>query len=346
MILNTITYLPYSLVASVSFSFFCLNQLLPFTPKVIHENDFIQNVSHKDDINIFFAVNDAYAKQLSVTIVSILENNQDEKIHFYIMSNDFSELNKRALENIKKKYKNWNITFLQPNKKLFENLNLTIKYITIEIYYRYVIAQMLPNLNKALYLDADLAVNGPLRSLWDTPLQGYYCAGVRDLCIERLDYKKTIGLDESDLYINGGMLLLNLGKIRQDNMTNKLFENTIRMSGIIFYQDQDIINITFKNKIKEVDSIYNFTSDNLKKEKSKASKAVIIHYTGATKKPWKENCHSKLQYIWQCYARLNEAIQSLDENELLNYQVQSCSHHKNLYFRKVIKFFKKVFFYV
>lgn len=306
-----------------------------------------QNQQPKDDLNIFLAVNDGYAKQLCVTIVSVLANNQDEKIHFYVLSNDFSENSRQAVQNIYKLYKNWDVTYLQPDRKLFENLNLTVKYITIEGYYRYVIADMAPHLDKALYMDADIAVNGSLRPLWDVPLDGYYCSGVRDLCIERLNYKKRIGLTESDLYINSGVLLLNLKKIRQDKITEKLFENTVKMSGKIFYQDQDVINITFKDKIKEVDSLYNFTSDNLKKEKSKASRAVVIHYTGATKKPWKDDCRNKLQYVWQRYALLNEMIGHFDEKELANFQADSCftkSHTEKSFLKKSICAVKKMFF--
>lgn len=329
MKLTPLPLLSLSLLAGVSFSFFCLNHESVSENYLSEKNlNISQTQTVKDDLNIFFAVNDGYAKQLCVTIVSILANNQNETIHFYVLSNDFSEANKHAVQNIYKLYKNWDITYLQPDRKLFENLNLTVKYITIETYYRYVIAQMLPNLDKGLYLDADLAVNGSLRELWDTPLDGYYCAGVSDLCIERLKYKGRIGLLPSDLYINGGMLLLNLKQIRQDKMTEKLFENTVKMSGKIFYQDQDIINITFKDKIKEVDSVYNFTSDNLKKEKFKASRAVVIHYTGATKKPWKEECRSKLQYVWQCYALLNDMIQRMDETELAILNINSCLSNK------------------
>lgn len=348
MKLKPFPVLTLSLMAGFSLSFFGLN--LQSFPQPHLGDEAIpvpQTLSPKDDLHIFFAVNDGYAKQLCVTIVSVLANNQDEKIHFYILSNDFSKINKQAVQNIYKIYKNWDITYLQPDKKLFENLNLTVKYITVEGYYRYVIADMAPHLDKALYMDADIAVNGSLRELWDTQLNGYYCAGVRDLCIERLNYKERIGLSKSDLYINSGVLLMNLKKIRQDGMTEKLFENTVKMSGKIFYQDQDAINITFKGKIKPVDSIYNFTSDNLKKEKSKASKAVVIHYTGATKKPWKDECRSKLQYVWQCYAVLNELIRRMDEEQLAKFQVHSClakGHVEKSFFAKIVEGLKKIFY--
>lgn len=348
MRLNPLPILTNRLMTCLSIFFYCPTKQ-PLTQKGSEEDilAFHQTDIPKDDLHIFFAVNDGYAKQLCVTLVSILENNQNEVIHFYVLSNDFSGKNKQAVEKIKKKYKNFDITYLKPDKKLFENFKLTVKYITIEGYYRYLIADMAPHLKKALYMDADLVVNGSLRKLWDTALGGVYCAGVRDLCIERLNYKKRLGLSQSDLYINSGVLLLNLEQIRRDKMTHKLFQNTLKLMDAIYFQDQDIINVTFNGKIKQVDSIYNFTSENIKQERFKASKAIVIHYTGGTKKPWKDICNNKLQYVWKSYEYLNELIQLSDEKELEKFQIKSCllnERKKQTSILKNLKRIKKLFF--
>lgn len=259
-------------------------------------------------MDIFFAVNDAYARQLGVCLVSILENNQNEHIHFHVLSRDFSEKSKKEIQNLRKKYKNWKISYHSPDEKLFSNLKLNIDYITIETYFRYIIADLAPNLDKCLYLDADLIINGSLSGLWNTPLEDYYCAGVKDLFIERSDYKKEIQFSENDLYANAGVLLFNLAKIRQDGMVQKLFENTEKLADKISYQDQDIINITFKGRIKELESIYNFTAENVKREKGKRKKAVIVHYTGK-RKPWHDDCKNKLATLWHKYAKLYDEAQ-------------------------------------
>ena len=229
-------------------------------------------------MNIFFAVNDTYAEQLCVTLVSILENNPDTDFHFYILSRDFSEKSKAKIEKIKRHYGNAAFSYLYPDEKLFKNLKLNISYITMETYFRYVIADLVPDLDKCLYLDADIAVNGSLKKLWQIPLDGVYAAGVRDLFIERDKYKEKIGFDPADLYINAGVLLLNLEKIRQDGMVKKLFANTETMADKISYQDQDIINITFKEKIKELDSVYNFTAEHAKQEHGRHRRSYESKY--------------------------------------------------------------------
>lgn len=192
--------------------------------------------------------------------------------------------------------------YININTKHFENFNLknNIKYISVETYYRYIIADIAPNLNKALYLDADLVVNGNLNELYDIDLENNYCAGVKDKFIEETDYKNTLGLSPNETYINAGVLLLNLSRMRKDNVSEKLLSNTNKLAEQIEYQDQDIINITFRGQIKEVDSRYNFASSNVIREKSKIKEAMIIHYTGPIK-PWNKNCKHKLRNLWKNY---------------------------------------------
>ncbi|MBE6451253.1 MAG: glycosyltransferase family 8 protein [Alphaproteobacteria bacterium] len=267
------------------------------------------------DMNIVFAVNDEYASKLGVTIVSILENNKDEKFNFFVLSSDFSDNSKQSIDKIKQKYQNWNIKYIVPDNTLFESLKLNIEYISVETYYRYVIANVLPEQSKALYLDADLVVNGSLTDLYNLNLKNRYCAGVKDLHIEKTGYKSQIGFSDTDLYINAGVLLLNLSAIRKDSMVEKLFDNTKKLADKILYQDQDIINITFKNKIKETDSVYNFAASNVKCEKNKRKSAVIIHYTGK-RKPWNQACKNKMRKVWFKYNNIYQKI--VGENFLIN----------------------------
>lgn len=251
-------------------------------------------------MNIFFAANDFYVQYLCVAIVSILHNNTCEKISFYVLTNDFSENSKKKIQNIKRQYNNWDIKYIYIDTNLVSSLKLNIDYISSETYFRYFIADLVPELDKCLYLDADLVVNGSLRSLYDTDIEDFYCAGVRDLYIDSINYKSNINFNEKDLYVNAGMLLMNLSKLRENNMSQILLYNTKELINKIQFQDQDIINITFKGKIKEVDSIYNFMNHNTKLEKQKRKSAIVVHYTGK-EKPWSNKCKNKMRFLWKYY---------------------------------------------
>ncbi|MBR1915792.1 MAG: glycosyltransferase [Alphaproteobacteria bacterium] len=256
-------------------------------------------------MNIFFAVNNAYFDKLLVTFVSILENNKSHDLHFFVLTTDISEPNKKKIEKFKLSYHNFDVEYITPSPDLFKDFKINIDYISIETYFRYLIADLKPKMDKCLYLDADLVVNGDLSALYDTDIKDFYAAGVEDAFIKSQKYKENINFKPSDLYVNAGVLLFNLKKIRKDKMVQKLFANTLKLKDKIAYQDQDILNITFKGAVKELDSIYNFTTENAKNERSKRKKAVIIHYTGK-RKPWDKNCHHKLASLWHVYDKLTQ----------------------------------------
>ena len=257
-------------------------------------------------MNIVFSINRKFLQQLCTTIVSVLENNFCN-INIIILHSDLNEKDISIIELLKLKYKNLKIEYINVDKKHFENLKNNIEYISIETYYRYAIAEFITE-EKCLYLDADIIVNGNLENLYNTDIEDFYCAGVKDLFIECQDYKKTIDLSEQNIYINAGVLLLNLKKMKEDNIYKLLLDNTENYQDKIKFQDQDIINITFKNKIKEVDSINNFTSMSIEFEKEKSKNAVIIHYTGA-KKPWHFKYKDKFyKKIWQKYNKIYKLL--------------------------------------
>lgn len=258
-----------------------------------------------ENINVAFAVNNAYAQHLCTAVVSMADNNREHFFHVKILSNDFSEEAQNNLRAVQKDFPNFDFEVVSVDEELFKNLKITIDRITVQTYYRYVIAELFSEMDKCLYLDADLVVNGDLGPLWREDLTGYYAAGVEDVFILSKDYKKHIGFGAEDLYVNAGMLLMNLAEIRKDKLVGELFAKTAELADVIDYQDQDILNIVFRGKIKQVDNIYNFTSSDYKFNRKRASEAVVIHYTGSIK-PWnmKQKSRNKLAEIYHKYVLL------------------------------------------
>jgi lipopolysaccharide biosynthesis glycosyltransferase len=260
------------------------------------------------EMNIAFCINNTYADKAAVVMTSVLENHPDTQVHFYIFSSDLCDDSLLMLQKLQTKYKNFTVQKVNVHKQLFNNLPLTVGYIPIEAYYRYLIADLLPELNKILYLDADLIVDKNISDFYNTDLGNYYLAGAEGLYVTESGHKPNIGLTDNDAYINAGVLLMNLKQMRQNKLGSKLLEATKKLQNKIKYQDQDIINIVCKGKILIVDSIYNFTQHNILREKNKIKAACIIHYTGR-KKPWGPEARKvKLAKVWQKYANITNQI--------------------------------------
>jgi len=75
-------------------------------------------------------------------------------------------------------------------------------------------SKILPKeIDKILYLDIDTLLIGPIDELWNIDISNSYCAGAKEP-------KK-----ETDFsYINTGVLLMNLKKIREDKKDDEWIE--------------------------------------------------------------------------------------------------------------------------
>ena len=254
-------------------------------------------------INIAFCINDNYVEQLIVVLWSIMKNlTTGRDVNVWIVSSDMSDASKNYLRKLRLGFKNLHLNFLDIDAKELAQLPRTIDYISAETYYRYLLPNLLPNVDKILYMDADIVVNGDISPLYDTDLANCYIAGAGDSYIAAINHKPQIGLDNSELYVNAGVLLMNLKQMRTDNIPQKLIDTTKNMASKVKYQDQDIINIVCRGKILEFDSIYNYTSHNILKEKSKYKHAVVIHYTGKNK-PWLSDSNNPMRHLWRRYAK-------------------------------------------
>lgn len=123
---------------------------------------------------------------------------------------------------------------------------------------RFSLPTLLPQtVDKALYMDADIVINSPLQDFLNTPLHDAVVAGVADAYPEFC----LPSLKEYDIKncINGGVLLMNLKAIREENMLSEVFAfiyaNINNLN--IKLADQDVLNILWQERLMLVEKIYN-----------------------------------------------------------------------------------------
>lgn len=235
-------------------------------------------------MDIFFCVNDYYVKWLYIAIISIIKNNKKSHIKIHILTKNLNYENVKLIKKCNSECVSIYFHYIDANR--FKSMPITLSHISVETYFRYLIPEIDKSIDKALYLDCDIMIKGDLSNLFSINVDNYYCAAVPDSYINTIKYKKTIGFLDNECYVNAGVLLLNLKKIRDENKVEQLFLNSERYKRKILYQDQDIINITFRGHIKSLDFKYNYTSfDVYSKPSLFLDQAIIIHFTG-NKKPW------------------------------------------------------------
>ncbi|HEL1584849.1 TPA: glycosyltransferase [Streptococcus suis] len=235
-------------------------------------------------INIAFSINDNHCLYVFFTISMIKKytNNLD----IFVLHTDLSDKSKDRLKTLETE--SVNIHFVTIDRDLFSNLPLTLDGITIETYYRYLLPEILIDCDKVIYLDSDLLIRCDVKELWDIDVSQHYLAGVNEIdIINRFpDHKLKLGFDLDELFINVGVLICNLQKMRQDKITHHLFTETERLKDIILFQDQDVINIALKGKIADLPLAYNYTVEAMEKDLLSLDEIKVIHYNSQIAKPW------------------------------------------------------------
>ncbi len=282
-------------------------------------------------IPVLFCLNKSYIQHLIVLLTSILENNKGIFFDFYIFSTDFSDSEKELLNNVQKKYENCAFNHQTVAKKTLKNFKIVDKErqdISLETYYRYLAPQLITKYDKLLYLDTDTIVDGDLTPLWETDLEDCYFGGVPERCLYQKRYVfDKLKFSRDDLYINAGMLLMNLKKMREDNFVDLFLKAGPKLLPFITYSGQDIVNILAKGHIKQIECIYNMTPAHIMDLPGKKHQAVIVHYTGKFK-PWSLGMsNNELEFLYEKY--LNQSVLAT-EIKVKNF----CVYHKSGYLFK------------
>ena len=256
----------------------------------ISNSDIIQN---QNNINICFSTDNNYAQHLGVAIASVLKTTKTKKgIDIYVLiDRNFKKKNKKKLKRIERLKKNSTINFITIDESLFKNFPLlSDQHFTIPTYYRYIIPKLLNKINKLIYLDCDLIVKEDIEKLYNIDIGENYIGAVQDtLCYEN---QKRLNLIKGKYYCNAGVLILNLKKLRKDNIPEKLIKWTQKNATRIKWLDQDVINCVLEDGIYYLDLGWNFQhfpGDIIRFEKEEFNRVKkhpkIVHYIGYIK-PW------------------------------------------------------------
>lgn len=199
-----------------------------------------------ENIYIAMALDDNYTLPTVVAITSILKcANEKTKIYIYLMHpGEFKDENKEKILKLKEKYKNLNLEFINMEDR-FKNANN--KGLATPTYYRLSLSSLLPNLNKIIWLDGDTLTLDDLSDFYNLDMDDLYYRGFLDHNKEELDILKDFGI-EDDHYICAGVMLINLEKLRQDNMEQKFNEFIEQNNDKLKQHDQTVINaLCYKN---------------------------------------------------------------------------------------------------
>jgi lipopolysaccharide biosynthesis glycosyltransferase len=119
----------------------------------------------------------------------------------------------------------------------------TFDEITPTMWYRIYLPELLPDVDRILYLDGDVLAVDSLEPLWATDLGSHLVGAVTNVFTRDPVARArpaALGLPGADAYFNSGVLLLNLALMRQEGTTRKLTD--FAQANDLMYPDQDALN--------------------------------------------------------------------------------------------------------
>lgn len=255
-------------------------------------------------MNLLFAIDRNFIDLFINCIHSIEANGGDYHYDAYILHSDIdAEMKSRIERSVSCKV---SCHFIDVDTGIFKDFPKSKRY-PIQIYYRIVAPLLLPaDLERILYLDVDTIVINPLHALYNMDFEGNYfiaCTHTRKL-LTNLN-KARLGVKNNVPYINTGVMLLNLGELRNNVSLDSMQRFAHRKRLSLMLPDQDIITALYGTKIKLADTmrfnlsdrILGFYNADIKNKRRNINwvrqNTAIIHYCGKNK-PWKNNYTGKL----------------------------------------------------
>ena len=166
--------------------------------------------------------------------------------------------------------------------------------------FKFDLPTILPvDLEKVLYLDVDIIAQKDLALVFREDIDDVYAGVIKDYpVVKQEDFQSRLNVKHK-AYFNSGVLLLNLNKMREEHVSELLWE--YRKTHKDKYMDQDSFNAVFRENVRYLSFYYNFQYSCLLIDQKELTdyygldtvdskyewipNAVIIHFTW--RKPWK-----------------------------------------------------------
>jgi len=254
----------------------------------------------KQEIPIFFAVDNGYIPFLAVSLQGIINNSSKDNLYLIkVLYNNITDRNiKRIIdfqtENIQIEFVNITNHMEIISEKLY-----TRDYYSKSTYFRLFIADLYPEYDKALYLDSDIAVLEDIANLYNIDIGDNLLGAAPDGAVQTVDefkdyVEKVVGVKDYNNYFNAGILIMNLKELRKYDFQEKF----VYLLGTIKYkvaQDQDYLNRICKGRVTIIsDSWDKMPFPNLY---DKTQKLSLIHYN-LSFKPWHYDDILYENYFW------------------------------------------------
>lgn len=276
----------------------------------------------QDSVDIVLSSSEYFAPYCATAIQSVIRNaNPNRKYDFVVLEQEMLDKTKERIRHLGLGKDNISIRTVNVRRAFYKYQLHICEHFSVETYFRLAIPDLFSEYDKILYLDGDLIAKCDVAELFDMNIDDYIAAGAMDIVgmgivngynrEKENYYKKRVRMKNCLQQVNGGVMLLNAKRIRQQYSINELLK--FAMASHFDLADQDVFNSLFQGQIKWIDLAWNAANDEegtlrayvatfapeayYKQYKEAIEHPKIIHFAG-TIKPWVQPDYQFAEEFW------------------------------------------------
>lgn len=185
--------------------------------------------------------------------------------------------------------------------------------ITAPMWFRIHLPELLPDVDRILYLDADTLAVDDIRPLWEIDMSRHHIGAVSNVLeTHRFGHPADLGLPAGQRYFNSGVILFNLELMRTSRSSETLLRYAREHARTLLWPDQDALNVVLGTSRLALHPRWNsmnsfrfpwagdvFTESALEEARRHPG---IVHFEGPTEnKPWHYLCDRADRDVYFAY---------------------------------------------
>ena len=255
-------------------------------------------------VPVFLAINSAYAPYAAAAIHSLMRHtNPDRYYRVIILHDGLNWANRVRLRSLVTR--NCALQFKKITRSLY--LKAMIKYCSRRkgdgdffssavYFYRFFIPRLFPMYNKCVYIDSDTILLDDVGELFDTELGEKTVAAMVDPKVDVIkefrDYvNNAVGVPHTE-YVNDGVMVMDLKKMRKMRYLSTLVELIDKYDADLVAPDQDYLNIILKGQIAHLPACWNTEPTEVLPKDTK-----LVHFN-LFNKPWHYQNVAQEKIFW------------------------------------------------
>ncbi len=261
--------------------------------------------STREKMNILVTLDKKYLSPLKILLVSLGETQNGRETDVFVAHSGLEEKDFEFLQAAIAPFPFLRVRNVQIKESWFQDTPV-IERLPEESFYRLMAFEFLPKeVERCLYLDPDILIRKPLAPLYDLDLgENIIAAANHTRGLVEILNRTRLGLKKEQRYINSGVMLMDIKKMRETLTVEGIIEATKKNIRKLWMGDQDLANILFADKTLYIDELLWNLDERTRKKNRKtfskediAEKTAIIHYNGKYK-PWLKGYKGELDEFY------------------------------------------------